>query len=55
VRGARRVWPSVLMAWEHWQNLSPEDKERYKKQARGYVKQGHRALDAQRKRRPPGR
>jgi hypothetical protein len=53
VRGARRVWPYVLMAWERWQSLSPEEKERYKKQARGYFQQGKRALDAQRKKRPP--
>ena len=52
-RGARRLWPYVLMAWEHWQNLSPEEKERYRKRARGYVNQGKRALDAQRTRRPP--
>jgi glycogen debranching enzyme len=53
VRGARRVWPYVLMAWERWQSLSPEDKERYKKQARGYAQRGRKALDAQRRRRPP--
>jgi hypothetical protein len=58
VRGARRMWPYVLMAWEHWQNLSEEDKERYKKQARGYANRGRAMLDAaqaQRKGRPPGR
>ena len=54
VRGARRVWPYVLMAWERWQSLTPEEKERYKKQARGYAARGKQALDAQRKR-PPGR
>jgi hypothetical protein len=43
----------MLMAWEHWQNLSPEDKERYKKQARGYVNRGKKVLDAQRTKRPP--
>jgi glycogen debranching enzyme len=53
VRGARRVWPYVLMAWERWQSLSPEEKERYKKRARGYAERGRKALDAQRKRRPP--
>jgi hypothetical protein len=53
VRGARRVWPYVLMAWERWQSLSPEEKERYKKQARGYMDRGRKALDAQRRRRPP--
>ena len=53
VRGARRVWPYVLMAWERWQSLTPEEKERYKKQARRYLEQGKQAVDAQRKRRPP--
>jgi hypothetical protein len=53
-RGARRVWPYVLMAWERWQSLSPEDKERYRKQARGYVDRGRAALDAQRRRGPGG-
>ncbi len=51
-RGARRVWPYVLMAWERWQSLSPDEKERYKKRARGYAEQGRKALDAQRRRRP---
>lgn len=54
-RGVRRVWPYVLMAWERWQSLSPEEKERYKKQARGYMDRGRKALDTQRRRRPPGR
>jgi len=52
-RGARRIWPYVLMAWERWQSLSPDEKERYRKQARGYMDRGRRALDEQRKRRPP--
>ena len=52
VRGVRRMWPYVLMAWERWQSLSPEDKERYRKQARGYVDRGRSALDAQRRRNP---
>jgi hypothetical protein len=53
VRGARRVWPYVLMAWERWQSLSPDEKERYKRQARGYIDRGRKALEAQRTRRPP--
>ena len=55
VRGARRAWPYVLMAWERWQSLSDEEKERYKKQARGYLDRSRQALDAQRRRRPPSR
>jgi hypothetical protein len=54
VRGARRVWPYVLMAWERWQSLSPEEKERYKKQARDYAQRGRSVLDAQRRRKPRG-
>jgi hypothetical protein len=54
VRSARRIWPYVLMAWERWQSLSPEEKERYKKQARVYMDRGKQTLDAQRRRRPPG-
>lgn len=53
VRGARRLWPYVLMAWERWQSLAPEDKERYRKQARGVAERGRKTLDAQRRRRPP--
>ena len=52
VRGARRMWPYVMMAWERWQSLTPEEKDRYKKQARGYMDRGRAALDAQRKRNP---
>jgi hypothetical protein len=53
VRGARRVWPYVLMAWERWQSLSPEEKERYKKRARGFAERGKKTLDTQRRKRPP--
>jgi hypothetical protein len=53
VRGARRVWPYVLMAWERWQSLSPDEKEHYKKQARGYIDRGRKAVEAQRTKRPP--
>ena len=49
---ARRLWPYVLMAWERWQSLSPDQKERYKRQAREYAERGRKMLDEQR-RRPP--
>jgi hypothetical protein len=52
--GARRLWPYVLMAWERWQALSPEEKERYKRRARDYAERGRKALD-ERRRRPPRR
>ncbi len=50
--GARRAWPIVMMAWERWQSLSPEQKKRYKDQARQYAGRGRQALH-QRGRRPP--
>lgn len=50
-RGARRIWPYMLMAWERWQALSPEDKERYKRRAREYAERGARAIDRRRQRR----
>ena len=39
------------MAWERWQSLSDEDKERYKRQARAYAERGKMMLDAELKRR----
>ena len=55
MRGARRAWPLVLMGWERWQNLSPAEKERYKRQARDYAQRGRKAVDERRRRRPPPR
>jgi glycogen debranching enzyme len=55
VRQLRRLWPYVLMAWERWQQLSPEEKERYKKQARDYAERGRKTIEERRKRRPPKR
>jgi hypothetical protein len=52
VNRLRRLWPYVLMAWERWQQLPEEDKERYKRQARDYAERGRKALDERRKRRP---
>ena len=49
-QGARRLWPYVLMAWERWQALSPEQKERYKRQARDYADRGRKALSDRRSR-----
>jgi hypothetical protein len=51
----RRVWPYVLMAWERWQQLPQEDKERYKRQARDYAERGRKVLDERRKRHPKKR
>jgi hypothetical protein len=49
--GARRLWPYLLMAWERWQALSPEEKERYKNRAREYAGRGREALEKRRRRR----
>ena len=48
---ARRAWPVVLMAWERWQNLSPQEKERYKRHVRDAADRGRRAIEQQRRRR----
>ena len=47
---ARRLWPYMLMAWERWQSLPPDQRERYKRQARDYAERGRKALEAQRRR-----
>lgn len=51
-RGVRRIWPVVLMAWERWQALSPEERERYKRRAREYAQRGRRAVETRRRGRP---
>jgi hypothetical protein len=43
-RLAKRAWPLVLEAYRRWDNLSPEEKERYKRQVRGYAKAGRDIL-----------
>jgi hypothetical protein len=50
-RLARRAWPYVMMAWERWQALPPEQRERYLRQARGYAERGRTALEDARSRR----
>ena len=47
----RRAWPLILMAWERWQSLSPEEKERYRQRAREAATKGRAALDQARKKR----
>ena len=42
------------MAWERWQALPDEDKERYRRQAREYAERGRKAV-IQARRRGPGR
>lgn len=50
----RRAWPLILMAWERWQALSEEEKERYRRQARDYAERGRKLVDDARKRRSSG-
>jgi hypothetical protein len=51
MRFSRRAWPLVIMAWERWQKLEPEQKERYIKRAREYGEKGRRVIEQRRKRR----
>ena len=50
VHNARRLWPFVMIAWKRWQDLSPAERERYKRQAREYAQRG-RELAARKRRR----
>lgn len=47
---AKRAWPVVLMAWERWQALPEEDKQRYRRQAREYAERGRKAIVEARRR-----
>jgi hypothetical protein len=50
-RVTRRAWPLLLMAWERWQKLEPEQKERYLRQARGYADRGRKLVEVRRRKR----
>jgi len=54
VTSGRRAWPILLAAYERWQSLSEEDKERYRRQARGYADRGRRVVADARARRGRG-
>ena len=41
----RRAWPVILMAWERWQALPDDEKERYKARAREAAAKGRTALE----------
>jgi hypothetical protein len=49
-RAARRAYPLALAAYRHWQGMTPEEKERYKRQAREYAQRGRRAVEQARDR-----
>ena len=46
----RRAWPIILMAWERWQALPEDEKERYRARAREAAAKGRVALDQARSR-----
>lgn len=58
-RTARRLYPFALAAYERWQALSDEDKERFKMRARVVAERGQQigrdAYDRAQKRRGGGR
>ena len=43
LHAGRSAWPLILMAWERWQALPDEEKERYRRQAREYAERGSKA------------
>ena len=51
IHNVRRLWPIVLMGWERWQQLPPERKEAYKRQAKGYAERGRKAIEQRRPKR----
>lgn len=52
VRYVRRAWPLILAAYRRWDNLTPEEKQRYQRAAKQTVQRGRTEY---RKRRPGGR
>ncbi len=50
----RRAWPVILMAWERWQALPDDEKERYKARAREAAQRGRVAIERARKNRGGG-
>jgi hypothetical protein len=48
---AKRAWPIALEAWRRWDNLTPQQKDRYKKTAGDYAQRGRKALASRRTRR----
>jgi hypothetical protein len=50
-RFARRAWPFILAAYRRWDQLTPEEKERYLRRVRETIARGQKAY---RERRPKG-
>ena len=51
VTTAKRLSPVALEAYRRWQNLTPEQKERYMRMAREYAGRGRHAYDQAQRRR----
>jgi TRAP-type C4-dicarboxylate transport system substrate-binding protein len=51
VLAARRAWPLVLAAKQRWDALTPEQQERYRRQAKEYARRGQETLGRRRKKR----
>ena len=47
----RRAWPLVLMAWERWQAMPEDEKERIRRRAREYAERGRKVAEGARARR----
>ena len=54
-RYARRAYPIILAAYERWQSLSDEEKERYKARVRSASERGRRMIEQRRRRGGGGR
>jgi hypothetical protein len=48
-RYARRAYPIILAAYERWQSLSDEEKERYKAHVRTASERGRRMIEQRRR------
>ena len=51
VQMAKRMSPVALEAYRRWQNLTPEQKERYARMAREYAGRGRHAFEQAQRRR----
>jgi DnaJ-domain-containing protein 1 len=48
IRYARRAWPFLLAAYHRWDQLTPQEKERYIRRARETVQRGQKAYNDRR-------
>ncbi|MBA2504982.1 MAG: hypothetical protein H0V29_03445 [Thermoleophilaceae bacterium] len=47
-RTAKRLWPLALEGYRRWQNLPPDQRERYMRQARDAAGRARRVVDQKR-------